>query len=139
RGTLTLHFREPVHGDIRPRVVCRGTLGRPRAGSGKNSAPSTEQRDWFCPGLYVLPGDRLAQVPRPPRKETIELRCQPQLRVEDWQPGDFRVAGAETEADGTYHLTLTANGVPGASTRSAPGGRPETAARPSAILRTHGV
>src|SRR5205085_8465318 len=116
RGTLTLHFREPVHGAVRPRVLCRGTLGRPRPPSGKSPAPPAEQRDWFCPGLYVLPGVH------PPRTETIELRCHPQLRVENWQPGDFRVAGARTEEDGTYHLTLAANGVPGASTHPAGAG-----------------
>jgi hypothetical protein len=147
RGTLTLHFREPVHGDVHPRVVCRGTLGRLRIGASKNPSPSAEQRDWFCPGLYVLPGVH------PPRTETIDLRCHPQLRLEDWQPGDFHVARAKTEADGTYHLTLAANGVPqqgsGGKSQGSAGGQPSSPipdswlltpeARPRAVLRTHGV
>src|SRR5262249_17876565 len=35
RGTLTLHFGEPVHGTIQPRVVCGGTLRLPRASAAK--------------------------------------------------------------------------------------------------------
>src|SRR5262249_17991567 len=94
--------------------------------------------DWSCPGLYVLPGVH------PPRRETIELRCHPQLRVENWQPGDFHVAGAKTE-DGTYYLTLAANGVPlpwPGARGPGPAGRPSSltpGTRPRAVLRTHGV
>jgi hypothetical protein len=141
RGTLTLHFREPVHGALSPRIICRGTLGRPRPPGPEGAVASTERRDWVCPGLYVLPGVH------PPRTETIELRCHPQLRMEDWQPGDFRLTGAKTERDGTYHLRLSAIGF----RQSAVDNRPDQPAsserrqpmadsrRPRAVLRTHGV
>jgi hypothetical protein len=116
QGKLTIHFREAAHGTLHPRIFCRGPLGRlpPRG------REQREHREWVCPGLTVLGGGA-------PRTETIKLRCHPQVKLEEWHPGGFRLTGAETEADGTYQLTLAATGV-------SPGGT-----RPAALLRTQGV
>jgi hypothetical protein len=75
---------------------------------------------WTCPGL------RLAQAV--PRGETIELRLHPDVYLEQWQPGGFRLTQARAEADGGQVLTLTGGGLTG-------GGQ----LRPSARLLTAGV
>jgi hypothetical protein len=110
RSRLTLRLRQAVAGTLQPRIFCRaGPL--PQSG-----------RQWSCPGLYLRPGSV-------PRSESIEIRCRPGLRLEDWHPGAFRLVGTETEADGTYRLSLASTGLP-----TGPG-----LARPGARLRTHEV
>jgi hypothetical protein len=75
---------------------------------------------WTCPGL------RLAQAV--PRGETLELHLHPDVYLEQWQPGGFRLTQARAEADGGQVLTLTGGGLTGAGQH-----------RPSARLLTSGA
>lgn len=45
-------------------------------------------------------------------EETLELRLPPGLRIEDWNPGDYRITDAQTLPDPGYVLTLTGTLAP---------------------------
>jgi hypothetical protein len=110
RSLLTLHFREPLSGTVHPRLLCRSPLPL---------APAT----WTCPAVTLHPGSLM------PRMETIELGWSPQLRLDRWQAGDYRISAPDTKkVDGMRVLTLIGSGLPG--------GAPN---RPQARLQTHGI
>jgi len=46
-----------------------------------------------------------------PRGETLELRLHPDVRLENWQSGAFRVLRTMTEAEGWQSLTMTGGGI----------------------------
>jgi hypothetical protein len=78
------------------------------------------------PVAWTSPGLRLAQAV--PRGETLELHLHPNVYLEQWQPGGFRLTQARTEADGSQLLTLVGGGLTGSGQH-----------RPSARLLTSGV
>jgi hypothetical protein len=66
-----------------------------------------------------------------PRGETLVLRVHPDVRLQDWRPGDFILTRATTDTDGTQVLTLASGGLD-SSANIAP-------ARPSATIQASGV
>jgi hypothetical protein len=88
---LLVWLREPLHeGTLK--VRCLAPLGEP-------ARPSF----WSSPAMKV--------VGAAPRGEALTLRFHPDLKVEDWQAGSFRVVGAAAEADRTQVLTLVGGGL----------------------------
>jgi hypothetical protein len=82
---LHLRFAEPFQG---------GTLTLHVRGL----APVLADRPWTSPWLRP--------VGAIPRGETLLLRVAPEVRLDEWQPGGFDLAKAETEGDGGQVLTL---------------------------------
>lgn len=76
---------------------------------------------WTCPGMRLLQAA--------PRGESLELRLHPDVQLEQWQPGGFRLNGSRTEANGWQVLTLSGGGLANG---------PEVR-RPGARIHTHGV
>lgn len=95
-------------------------------------APLTSDRPWTCPGLRLLNAV--------PSGETLMVRVDPEVRLEDWQSGGFRFAeagGVEpmpgpmlkgAKPDGVQVLTLLAGLEAGPNPR-----------RPSALVRSSGA
>ncbi|MCS6849756.1 MAG: hypothetical protein NZ700_01135 [Gemmataceae bacterium] len=108
-GLLTVRLREPVGDGSRRTLLVRCLATLPR------------DRPWTSPAL------RLAQAL--PRGETLVLRVHPDLHLDDWQPGGFRLEGITSgEAPGrdrreTWQvLTLTA-GLEAGPSPARPGAR----------------
>jgi len=109
RRTLVVELREPFQGTLPPlQVRCLARL-------------STD-KPWTSPWLRL----RDAAV----QGETLKLQVHPDVRLDNWQPGGFRLAGTTTAADGSQVLTLVGSA---ASSAAAPLGRP------TAQVRTQGV
>lgn len=87
-STLVVHLREPFQGGSL-QLRCLACAGR--------------NQPWTCPGV------RLAGAL--PRGETLVVRVAPDVVLEDWQPGSFRLTKSKTEADGGLVLTLLGNGL----------------------------
>jgi hypothetical protein len=100
-AALVVRWREPIQ-DMVPKllIVCQ--------------APLPADGPWTSPALRV----RSAV----PRGETLELRIHPDVELQDWRPGDFRLLRTATDAEGAQLLTLT-------------DGEASAAARPSARVR----
>jgi hypothetical protein len=110
---LTIRLNEPLReGSLQ--IRCLAPLFSP---------PTSDQRPsatvpWTSPGMRLLGAV--------PRGETLTLHFHPELRVEDWDPGGFRLTAATPDADRGQRLTLEGGGV-------------EAARRPRARVRSHGV
>jgi hypothetical protein len=121
-SVLTVRLREPFRGGTL-QVRCVAPLGPSPARAGAF--------EWTCPGV------RLAGAV--PRGEALDLYVHPEVRLETWQPGGFRLTGAGP-APGpwgggpTHHLALAGGAV---CPEGAPPGAPPR--RPSARLRTSGA
>jgi hypothetical protein len=127
---LIARFREPFReGTLQVRCLAplaefRGQEARVRGqGSGGKSGKE---------GVWVSPGVRV--VGAVPGGETLLLSFHPDLRLEDWNPGTFRVTEAATDTDQTRRVALVGGGV---EPEGAPPGTPPK--RPSARLRPPGV
>jgi hypothetical protein len=104
-AVLRVRLREPVKGALPPlHVNCL--------------APLPPDQDWVSPALHL----RGAM----PRGEQLELRVDPEVTLERWQPGGMRLLKSETDAAGAQVLTLSDGGA----------GR---AARPSAHIQADGA
>ncbi|MBL8797835.1 MAG: hypothetical protein JNM56_28315 [Planctomycetia bacterium] len=103
-GLLVVRLREPIQKGLL-QVRCL--------------APLVSGSVWTAPAIKVLNGV--------PRGETLQLRVHPDLLMEDWQPGGFRVTRANFQADGWQVLTLAAGIDAGPNP-----------ARPAARLQTPG-
>jgi hypothetical protein len=106
---LSIRYREPLRGG----AVTIGCL-----------APLPASI-WTSPHLRL--------VSAVPRGETLVLRVHPDVRLQDWRPGDFLLTRVATETDGTQVLTLVGGGL---QSSTAPASFP---ARPSATIMTSGV
>jgi hypothetical protein len=121
---LTIRLREPVHAGTW-QIVCLAPLSATPVPAG----PS-RRITWRSPGLRLIGGT--------PRGETLKLWLHPDLRVESWNPGGFRlrsIGKADTERPaGMQQLTLEGGGL-GAEgpAANAPPRRPE------ARLQAYGV
>jgi hypothetical protein len=137
---LLLTLREPLPvGQEVLQIRCLAPLGEP-------SPPPREGRtvNWTSPGVRIYQvgfepdkGDPAARVV--PRGETLEVRCHPDVRLENWKGGGFRItdAAARPEPDHPlpFHaLTLQGGGV---DAEGVAAGKPLV--RPSARLHTGGV
>ncbi|MCI0456536.1 MAG: hypothetical protein L0Z62_06100, partial [Gemmataceae bacterium] len=102
-STLLIRLREPVDGPLQPlRLRCQ--------------APLPADKLWTCPGVRL--------VGAVSRGETLVLRVPTHVRLQDWQPGSFRLTDARTEASGRQILTLTGSGP----------AEPPNAAKPQPIV-----
>jgi hypothetical protein len=108
---LTVRLREPFQGGLQPLRVTVQCLAPLRCGKGG--------RAWESPGMNLR--GAFSQT------ETLKLQIHPDVRLEDWQPGRFRLTRTAPTADGGRVLTL----VDGEVARPGP--------RPTAAVRTHGV
>jgi hypothetical protein len=116
---LTVRLSEPFRGGTL-QVNCVAPLGPAPAPAGAF--------EWACPGV------RLAGAV--PRGEALDLYVHPDVRLETWQPGGFRLTGAGPAADpqrggAAHHLALAGGGV---GPEGGPPGAPPR--RPAARLRT---
>jgi hypothetical protein len=102
-ATLTVRLREPFQGGSLL-VRCRARLGPP----GSVVA-------WTCPGARI--------VGAVPRGEILVLRVPPEVQLQNWRPGSFRLTGAETEPDGVQVLTLAGGGLEAEGTPRRPTAR----------------
>jgi hypothetical protein len=112
KATLVVRVREPFPGGT-VLVHCQ--------------APLSASNDWSCPGIELQ--GALA------RDNRVTLRIAPDLQLENWQPGSYRIVKSLTEADGSLvvHLTPAIFMAPRARAgRQAPVQRP---VRPSARLQ----
>jgi hypothetical protein len=100
---LTVRLREPFQGGSLL-VRCRARLGR----AGAVVA-------WNCPGARV--------VGAVPRGEMLVLRVPPEVQLQNWHAGSFRLTGAETEPDGVQVLTLAGGGLEAEGTPRRPTAR----------------
>ncbi len=108
---LKVLLREPYQGGLQPlrvTVQCLAPLRRDKGG-----------RAWASPGMRLR--DAFSQT------ETLKLQVHPDVRLEEWQPGRFRLTRTAPTSDGGRLLTLVDGAVAG------PG------LRPTAAVRTHGV
>jgi hypothetical protein len=110
---LVVRLREPLAEGPLTRgalqVRCQGPL-----------TSAAQPGQWAAPGLHLLGAV--------PRGETLELRLHPDVCLEDWRPGQFRVTESKTES-GEQVLTLNGGSL------AVEGG----AQRPSAHIQTHGA
>jgi len=112
---LTIRLREPVR-EGTWQVFCLAPLNREPIGASRNII-------WRSPGLRVIGGV--------PRGETLMLWFHPDLRVEGWNPGSFRLLNSMSETGserqmGMQHLTLLGGGLhPEGSATNTPPRRPE--------------
>jgi hypothetical protein len=137
---LTLREPPPV-GQEALQIRCLAPLG-----ALKPAATPREGRvvDWTSPGVRLaqvgFQADRVDPAARVvPRGETLEIRCHPDVRLEDWKAGGFRLtdAGPRTDPDqavAIQMLTLQGGGVESEGT---PAGKAPR--RPSARLHAGGV
>jgi len=108
RHTLVVDLREPFQGTLPPlQVRCLARL--------------PADKPWTSPWLRL----RDAAV----QGETLTLEVYPDVRLENWQPGGFRLVGTTTGMDGSQTLTLVGKGA-----SPAPPMR-----RPAARVKTQGV
>ena len=109
RRALVVQLREPFQGLLpllRVRCLARLPIDKP----------------WTSPWMRL----RDAAV----QGETLTLKVHPDVRLENWQAGSFRLMDTSTRRDGTQVLTLLAGNAAAA---------PTSLPRPSARLRTQGV
>ncbi len=94
---LTIRLREPVYAGTW-QVLCLAPLNRsPRRGG-------TQPIAWRSPGLRLVNGVS--------RGETLLLWLHPDLRVESWDAGSFRLGTSEVDrATGSQVLTLQGGGL----------------------------
>lgn len=114
---LEVRLREPLQGEVRQALKVRCVASLP------------PDRTWTCPGIQLA--DAV------PRGETIVLRVDPEIQLDDWQPGGFR-PGESVPPDGTparptrpetvQQITLVATLEAGSNPR-----------RPSARLKMQGA
>jgi hypothetical protein len=104
-STVVVHFHEPIRsGTVRIRCV----------------APFGGETVWTCPSMKL----RGALD----RGETLLVRVPPELRLENWKPGSFRISSHLLEGSGSHLLTLARSLTSGG-----------TVHRPSAVLRIQTV
>jgi hypothetical protein len=109
---LTIRLREPVRGGTW-QIVCLAPLRR------SPSSDAAKPIAWRSPGMRLVNGV--------PRGETLTLWLHPEVRVESWDTGSFRLSSSDTDrATGMQVLTLRGGGL----------GPPR---RPQARLQVHGV
>ncbi len=138
---LTVRLREPLREGFVV-VSCLAPLeASPPAPADKQQRQQGPRRvAWRSPGVRLVGGV--------PRGETLDVRLDPELGVEGWDPGNFRpvpAASGETERAGrSQRLVLVGGGLEaGAASRAAPGVRlaePDLPpARPQARLQVAGA
>lgn len=123
---LTIRLREPVRAGtwqilcLAPLDCKTGTSPVRASGGGASASPVCGRSiTWRSPGLRV--------VNSVPRGETLTLWLHPNLRIEDWDPGSFRLNSADLDrGTGAQVLTLAGGGL----------GPPR---RPVAQLQAYGV
>lgn len=109
---LTIRLREPMRAGTW-QIRCLAPLNRSPSPGG------TQPIAWRCPGLRLLNGVS--------RGETLSLWLHPEVRIESWDAGHFRLASSEIERTaGGQALTLYGGGL-------------GPLRRPSARLQVHGV
>jgi hypothetical protein len=100
---LTIRLREPVRAGTW-KVLCLAPLND---GTSETPAPSSNgprSIAWRSPGLRLLNGA--------PRGETLTLWLHPDLRVESWDPGSYRLSSSDLDrATGSQVLTLMGGGL----------------------------
>jgi hypothetical protein len=120
-GLLTIRLREPLlSGSLI--VHCSALLG----GTTAKGAPP-ESQPWTAPGLRLV--DAVAGG------ETLVLHLQPDVSLDAWDAGGFRLVEAKGDADGQM-LRLIGGLIDGADGKPA---GPNTAGRPSARVRSRGI
>jgi hypothetical protein len=120
-GTLTVRLREPL---LSGSLVVRCSAPPGDVGAKGNA---DEQR-WVAPGLRLL--DAV------PGGETLLLQVEPDVSLEGWDPGAFRLVKAQGDADG-QRLELVGGLIEGGDGNPAPA--PKAPARPSARVRARGT
>jgi hypothetical protein len=109
---LTIRLSEPVRAGTW-QILCLAPLNRSPSLGGSGTI------DWRSPGLRLVHGV--------PRGETLTLWLHPDLRVESWDAGSFRIdSSALDRATGAQVLTLLGGGL-------------SPLDRPAARLHTYGV
>jgi hypothetical protein len=108
---LTIQLREPVRAGTW-QVLCLAPMNNGTGGSRSIA--------WRSPGLHLANGV--------PRGETLTLWLHPELRIENWDPGNFRLSSSDLDrATGSQILTLLGGGSIGPPRR------------PAARLQAYGV
>jgi len=128
-STLVLIHLDSAFREGTLQVDCLAPLGPP----GKMEA---------APVNWVSPGARLAGAV--PRGESLVLRFHPDLRMDSWRPGSFRVLDTAVDKDpergiNLQRLTLAGGGVLPAGAPAGPAGSVSDRSRPAARLQTRGV
>lgn len=119
---LTVRLREPLlSGSLA--VRCFAPLGQAGA-----AASPAEPQPWTAPGVRLLEAV--------PGGETLLLQLHPDVSLDAWEPGGFRLVEAKGDAGGQT-LRLVGGLIEGGDGK--PGGGPKPAARPSARVRARGT
>jgi len=91
-GVLVVPLREPLYGPLPPlRVRCLASVGLDK-----------KDRVWVSPGMRLR--GALA------RGERLRLAALPEVQLESWNPGQFRLTKTTGEPDGSQLLTLVHGG-----------------------------
>ncbi len=114
---LKILLRDPLYEGTLS-IRCLAPLGEPRDAKQPGQIPLM----WSSPSIRIL---NAAQ-----QGELLTLRFHPDLRLENWQLGNFRVVESTVETDGLQLMKLSGGGV----VSEVIGPR-----RPSALVFTHGV
>jgi hypothetical protein len=105
KSTLVVHLREPFQGVVTSlQVRCLAAM----QGTGL----------WTSPGLHLLNGLE--------RGETLTLILNPEVRLENWHPGQFRLLTTSNDDAGAQTLTLVNSGA-------------DKGPRPGGLVKTQGV
>ncbi len=128
---LRVRLREPLREGI-VSVSCLAPL-EPSPSADRPAREHGPRRvAWQSPGLRL--------VGAVPRGETLELWLDPEIRVESWDPGSFRLmpgtSGDAEQAGRSVRLTLVGGGL---QAEKPSGGQPAPSDRPRATLQVAGA
>jgi hypothetical protein len=98
------------------------------AGSGGRAAAFTP---WTSPGLSLTGAV--------PRGETLELWLHPELRLANWNPGDYRLVDSSSLVDPRSKVTMRRLVLEGGGLAVARGSKRASAGRPGALVQAGGV
>ncbi|MBI3409741.1 MAG: hypothetical protein HY040_15480 [Planctomycetes bacterium] len=113
---LTVKFRGAMHGPLQGlRIRCQ----TPR---------EPEEKPWLSPWMRLRESsDRAEHLKVVMRGENLQVVVDPDVNMERWSSGDFRLASTTTDANGAHVLSLNSPGKDAGPTR-----------RPSALFRSNG-
>jgi hypothetical protein len=114
---LTIHLREPLRTGF---FTVRGTAPLPRSEKPEDA--------WTSPAVRLLHAVPLG--------EKLLLRVHPEVHLEDWRPGHFRLQESTMEPDGARAITLLGGGIDASPPAGAEVPRPQARiAAPAALLQ----
>jgi len=131
---IRLDWSEATSQLVTVRVLALAPLGKLKsrglARPGLDSSTAWEGRSWSPPTLRV--------VSAIPREEALELRCHPELHLQEWLPGAYRIHEKRIDLNGFHRISLRGEGIPGEPANKS-GAPSATRARPTVTLLQRGA